>query len=197
MKPPHQEVQALSFLPSGEVLKPLVLGYDQVVADLIWLKVIQVVGEKRGISPEGYLFIAHAIDVLTTLDPKFDYAYQFGGVILSELGHLPAESNRLLQKGADANPIIWQLPFYMGYNYFFHLKDYHHAAEKMAIASRLPESPEWLPKLTSRLFVQANDPEVAIAFLQGMILETRDEKVRESLLKRIEEIRAGEIKGIY
>ncbi len=196
IKPSHQQIQELSLLPSGEVLKPFVLGYDQVVADLIWLQVIQVVGEKEGVPPEGYRWIDHALDVLTTLDPKFDYAYQFGGVILSELGRLPEESNRLLQKGADLNPTVWQIPFYMGFNYFFHLKDYQHAATRMSIAAQLPGSPQYLPRLAARLFVQAKDPQTAIAFLQGMILATKDETVRKSLLKRIEEIRSGAAQGI-
>ncbi|MEK7279179.1 MAG: tetratricopeptide repeat protein, partial [Nitrospirota bacterium] len=72
------------FLPKGEYLKPAALGYDQLVADIVWLQAIQVIGDKR-ISEEGYNWIYHALDVVTTLNPKMDYAYQVGGIVLSAL----------------------------------------------------------------------------------------------------------------
>ena len=35
------------YLPKGDYLKVAVLGYDQLAADLLWLKAIQVMGEKK------------------------------------------------------------------------------------------------------------------------------------------------------
>src|SRR3990170_7095555 len=145
----EQRIEKVMFLPKGEYLKPAVIGYEQLVGDIIWLRTIQVIGDKV-VTPKGYDWVYHAMDVVTTLDPKFAYAYQFGGVTLSELGNRPDMSNMLLEKGLKENPEVWQIPFYLGFNNFFHLHNYEKAAKYMSIASELPGHPEYLPKLASR-----------------------------------------------
>ncbi len=45
--------EQLAYLPKGEYLKLAVLGYRQVVADLIWLQGAQHIGAKRD-TQRGY-----------------------------------------------------------------------------------------------------------------------------------------------
>src|SRR3989304_4420845 len=182
-----KKIEKFMTLPKGEYLKPVVLGYEQLAADIIWLQAIQVIGEDT-VTPNGYDWIYHALDVVTTLDPKFAYAYQLGGVTLSVLGKAPEKSNLLLIKGMKENPDVWQIPFYIGFNNFFYLNDYGRAAEYMAKASELPGHPAYLPKLAARLYVQAGNPDVALDFLMQMHKETGDAKVRETLGERIKEV---------
>jgi len=182
-----KKIEKFLTLPKGEYLKPVVLGYEQLAADIIWLQAIQVIGEDT-VTPNGYDWIYHALDVVTTLDPEFSYAYQLGGVTLAVLGKAPEKSNALLLKGMRVNPDIWQIPFYIGFNNFFYLNDYGRAAEFMAKASELPGHPAYLPKLAARLYVQAGDPDVALDFLLRMYKETADEKVRATLGQRIKEV---------
>ncbi|MBI5756117.1 MAG: hypothetical protein HZA12_04250 [Nitrospirae bacterium] len=183
----EKKIEEFVILPKGEYLKPAVIGYEQLAADIIWLQAIQVIGEDT-VTPKGYDWIYHALDVVTTLDPKFAYAYQLGGVTLSVLGKVPEKSNALLLKGMRENPDVWQIPFYIGFNSFFYLNDYRSAAEYMAKASKLPGHPAYLPKLAARLYVQAGDPDVALEFLLRMYKETGDEKVRAILEQRIKEV---------
>ena len=183
----EKKIEEFVTLPRGEYLKPAVLGYEQLVADIIWLKAIQVIGEDT-VTPGGYDWVYHALDVVTTLDPKFAYAYQLGGVTLSVLGKAPEKSNFLLIKGMKENPDVWQIPFYIGFNNFFYLNDYGRAAEYMAKASDLPGHPAYLPKLAARLYVQAGNTDVALDFLMQMHKETGDEKVRATLGERIKEV---------
>src|SRR5689334_11871780 len=72
----------LLYLPKGKYLKVAVLGYRQIVADLIWLRVLQFVGV-RNQTAEGYRWAYYAGDVLTDLDPKFVVAYQGLGTVLA------------------------------------------------------------------------------------------------------------------
>ncbi len=72
------QIETLAQLPRGEVLKPALLGYRHLGADLLWLRFLQVLGKKRN-SAEEYEWIYHALDVITTLDPQYDYAYYVGG----------------------------------------------------------------------------------------------------------------------
>jgi hypothetical protein len=191
-----QKIEGFLHLPKGEYLKVAALGYDQLLADLLWLRVIQIVGEHT-VTETAYDWVYHALDVMTTLDPKFVVAYQMAGVTLSTLANQPEKANALLLKGAKENPDIWQLPFYIGFNYFFYLNDYKSAAEQMARAAQIPGRPDFLPSLATRLFVQAGEPQTALEFLTRMAEEAKDEKVREALQRRMEEILTGEVKGIF
>src|SRR4030066_2045893 len=152
----EKKIEEFVTLPSGEYLKPAVLGYEQLAADIIWLKPIQVIGEDT-VTPGGYDWVYHALDVVTTLDPKFAYAYQLGGVTLSVLGKAPEKSNFLLIKGMKEYPDVWQVPFYIGFNNFFYLNDYGRAAEYMAKASELPGHPASLQKLAGSIYFNSSD----------------------------------------
>ncbi len=183
----EQRIEKFMMLPKGEYLKPMTLGYEQLVGDIIWLRAIQVIGDKV-VTSKGYTWIYNALNVVTTLDPKFVYAYQLGGVTLSTLGNRPDLSNMLLKKGMKENTTVWQIPFYIGFNNFFYLDDYESAAEYMSLASKLPGHPTYLPKLAARLYVQAGNPNVALEFLARMYKETDDEKVKSALEQRIKEV---------
>ncbi len=178
--------EQLRALPSGEVLKPLLLGYRHIGADLLWLQVIQVLGP-REVPMEDYEWAAHALDVITTLDPQFVYAYDAGGVVLSELAGQVEGSNRLLRKGIAENPTAWRLPFQLGFNLFFHQQDYQGAAEAMATAARLPGRPAYVPELAARLYAEAKNPDLAMAFLASVRATTQDPLVLASLDRRRDE----------
>ncbi len=182
-----QQVERFMFLPKGEYLKAAALGYDHLAADIIWLRAIQVIGEKR-ISAEGYNWIYHALDVITTLDPKFHYAYQVGGVVLATLGKKIDLSNALLEKGLKENPDVWQIPFYLGFNHFFYMDDYKKAAEFMTITSRLPGRPFYIPQLAATLYVEQGNPEVALEFLERAYKETEDERIKKEIENKTREV---------
>lgn len=178
--------EQLRALPPGEVLKPLLLGYRQIGADLLWLQVIQVLGQ-REVPMADYEWAAYALDVITTLDPQFVYAYDAGGVVLSELAGQVEWSNRLLRKGLAANPTVWRLPFQLGFNLFFHQQDYQGAAEAMAKAAQLPGRPAYVPELAARLYAEAKNPDLAMTFLASVRATTQDPLVLASLDRRRDE----------
>ncbi|MFQ5992786.1 MAG: tetratricopeptide repeat protein [Nitrospiraceae bacterium] len=186
-RPASVRAAELSYLPKGEYLKVAALGYRQMVADLIWLRAVQHLGERKQ-SAQGYLWAYHAVDVVTDLDPKFAFAYQAAGVVLGVWAGLPHESVAILSKGMRHNPEVWQLPFYAGYDYFYELHDPATAAKYFRIASSLPGSPEYLPKLAARMTVEAGDPDAAMEFLERMYQSTQDQRVREGLAWRIKEV---------
>lgn len=181
------KLRQFMYLPSGERLKVVVLGYRQLAADVLWLQAIQAMGERK-ISPNGGTWIAHALDVITTLDPRFVRVYQAGGIALTTLVPLYAESNRLLSKGIEHNPDEWQLPFLLGFNYYYNEHDDAKAAQYIARASRLPGAPVYLAGLAARLYISAHTPQDALMFLAQVYEHTADENVRRVLEQRIKEV---------
>ena len=181
------QIEGLAQLPQGEYLKPALLGYHHLGADILWLRLLQVVGKKRN-SADEYEWMYHALDVVTTLDPQYAYAYYVGGNILGDLANRPDLGNRLLEKGADANPEVWNIPFLLGYNYYFLLGDPAKGAEYIMQAANLPDRPAYLPGLATRMAAEAGNPETALAFLEARLLDTEDPQTRESLANRVKEV---------
>lgn len=177
----------LRLLPKGEFVKPLVLGYHHVAADVLWLTIVQVLGE-RDVRQADYAWLFHALDVVTTLDPQYVYAYDVGGVVLSEWAGRIDWSNALLQKGLAANPDAWRLPFQLGFNAFFHEHDYVRAAQYMARAAALPGRPAYLPELAARLYVEGKQPALALEFLEAMMRQTEDAQLLARLERRKAEV---------
>jgi len=177
----------LRLLPNGAFVKPMVLGYHHVAADLLWLNIVQVLGE-REVRQADYEWLFHALDVATTLDPHYVYAYDIGGVVLAELAGQVDWSNALLEKGLAANPEAWRLPFQLGFNSFFHQQNYVRAADYMAIAARLPGRPAYVPELAARLYVEGKQPALALDFLDVMEQQTDDAQVLAVLERRKAEV---------
>lgn len=179
--------EQLAYLPKGEYLKLAVLGYRQVVADLIWLQAVQHIGAKRD-TQLGYTWTYHAVDVLTDLDPTFVPPYQATGLFLGVLVGRQEEGLAILDKGIRHNPSSWQLPFLAGYVSYYELCNPVAGGKYLRIAARVPGSPAYLPQLAARMTVESGDPTAALEFLDRFSRSVTDERVREALLQRMKEI---------
>lgn len=180
-------VEELAHLPDGKYLKPAMLGYHNLGADLLWLRSLQILGKKKNTADE-YEWLYHALDVITTLDPQYAYTYYVGGVVLTNLANRVDLSNRILEKGHKENPSEWNLPFLLGYNHYFVLGNAAKAADYIAAAARLPGGPAYLPGLATRMYTEARNPDVALQFLEGLWHQTQDPQMREVLATRAKEI---------
>jgi hypothetical protein len=128
------------------------------------------------------------VDVVTDLDPKFTLAYLAAGTVLGVWANRPEESIAILTKGMRHNPDAWELPFFIGYDYFYELCDPGSAAKYFRIASKLPGAPAYLPQLAARMTVEAGDPEAALEFLYRLYQQMPDVRAREVLERRIREV---------
>ena len=179
--------EELSRVPEARYLKPALLGYDALASDVLWLRAVQVLGQKN-VSNDDFEWLYHVLDVMTSLDPQYTEAYRAGGVILTELAHRPDLSNQLLEKGLVQSPQAWWLPFNLAYNHFFHLNNHERGAAYMAQASRLQGSPAYLPRLAARMYAESGNPEVGISFLQTMIRQAGEPSAKQALEQRLTDL---------
>lgn len=177
----------LRLLPRGEVLRPALLGFHHLGADLLWLRIVQVFGE-RVVTDRDYEWLYHALDVVTTLDPQYAYVYDAGGTILAEFANRVDLSNQLLEKGMQANPASWRLPFVLGFNHFFHLQNYLKAGEYMGMAAKIPGRPYYVDTLAARLFVEGGSPTMALQYLEAMLQQTGDPQLKEIYTNKYREV---------
>jgi hypothetical protein len=180
-------LESLKLLPRGEVLRPALLGFHHFGADLVWLRIVQMLGEEV-VSDRDYEWLYHALDVVTTLDPQYAYVHDAGGTILAEYANRVDLSNQLLEKGLKANPASWRLPFVLGFNHFFHLQNYLKAGEYMGMAAKIPGRPYYVDTLAARLFVEGGSPSMALQYLDVMLKQTNDPRLKEVYTNRYREV---------
>lgn len=126
---------------SSSVLRRISLGYDDLLADIYWLRALQYFGGTRFDDEDSALLYKY-FDILTDLDPKFVNAYRYGGSFLAEpppfgLGDI-ANGMKLFDKGRMNNPDNFRIPLEQGFFNYLNLKDYKKASELFKEASDKP-----------------------------------------------------------
>jgi tetratricopeptide (TPR) repeat protein len=142
---PAATLEDVLYIPSPQVLKRLSLGYDGLIADVYWTRAVQYFGRKHIARAGRYNLLFPLLDITTTLDPKMVPAYEFGATFLAqrppEGAGQPDKAVELLQKGIQANPNEWRLPYDLGFVYYFEFKDYKEAAAALTRAADMPGAP--------------------------------------------------------
>jgi tetratricopeptide (TPR) repeat protein len=135
-----RSIEETLYFPSS-ALRRISLGYDDLLADIYWLRALQYFGGTRFVDADsGHLY--KYFDILTDLDPKFVNAYRFGGSFLAEprplgLGDV-GNGMKLFDKGRMNNPDNFRIPLEQGFVYYLNLKDYEKASELFGEASDKP-----------------------------------------------------------
>ncbi len=163
-------------IPDADALKAISLGNTSLMADLLWIKLIQYFG--TGSPFATYQAIPGYIERITDLDPKFAYAYQFGLLVLPFMN----QAERAEQLGLKSEPYITNdgmVSFYMASNYHINLKNYKKAAEYYERASKQEGAPGASERLAAIALSQSkesiNDRLVAINFWQTVIDNSKSE----------------------
>jgi len=184
----RRPLEGIKYVPKPGLLKTISLEYRMVLADFFWMKVTLFYGDpkfRKKAEPADWDYIEKTIEVVTELDPYFFIPYYFAGIILPLEADRVDQANKFLLKGLKYLKNEWRIPFLLGFNYYYYKHDYLKAAEYLEIASKLPGSPEYLPKLAARLRYQAGDLRHAIAFLRTMYNSTDNLELKKSLARRI------------
>lgn len=162
-----QAEDALRFLPSGEFLSAAVLGYDNMVADLLWVRGIALFGDRYRASQDAawYDWLFQLIDLATDLDPLDARIYKFGGLMLRlNLARID-QSTYVFHKGLEHCPEEFFLPFGIAMNYLEFKSDPAKAGHYMQLAAKAPNSPFYLRNLAASLLDETDQGEAALAFL--------------------------------
>jgi len=188
----YQQIEKMLYLPSGKFIKPLCLGFDELVADILWIKAVGYFGTHVK-TDRNYPWLYHMLDLITTLDPLYQYPYEFGAIIFSLEADNVHQSISILKKGIKNYPDYWRFYFYLGFDYFFILKEPTIAADYIAKAATLPGHPPYLPRLAASLYAVSQGKEHAIIFLKQIYENTQDKQIRSMLEKKMEDINQGKL----
>jgi tetratricopeptide (TPR) repeat protein len=174
------------FFPRAEILRPALLGFDTLAADLTWIRTVQYFGgrvERRENFPQLYQWV----DMTTSLDRGFLDAYLLGGLFLVIARQFP-QAIAIYEKGVAAKPGEWRLPHDLGRLYFLELRDYEKALRWWEAANRLPGRPEYLPRFLARLYAKTGGLETALELWQAMYDSSDNDWVRKTAKQELRKI---------
>ena len=177
--------EKLIYIPETRFLETASLGFHAVLADILWARSVVYFGG-HFLTDKDYRWLYRILDATTTLDPKNVLAYRFGGTLLALEQNDVEKSIALLKKGIKNNPDEdWRLYFLLGFNYFFSLEDHATAAKYLEKAARMPNHPEYLPRLAARMYAKSGKTDLAIDFLRETYDQHEDENVKRAIAERI------------
>lgn len=188
----RQKFSDISYIPyttPSAISKIVSLEFKGIVSDFFFLKMITSIGDKVGkhenLDTRHADYIYHSIDIITDLDSYFWDAYVLGDMSLSWGFTDIDRANALLLKAGKNRPDDFRIPYYIGFNYFYFLKDNVNGAKYLMEAARLPGCPSFVPGLATRLFAKAHELRAAIVFIEEMLKKTQNQQVANQLNTRL------------
>jgi hypothetical protein len=186
---PYRAQEEALYLWSGPHVRRLVPGFEDLAADVYWLRTVQYYGGQR-LFAHGKKFelLLPLIDITTALDPRLTIAYKYGATFLCEPPPEGAgrcdQGIKVLEKGVAAMPADWRLRQDLGFFHFIFRNDPQTAARVLLEAAELPGSAFWLRNLAAMLLGRGKQRDSAKAIWR-QIYEQSDGPMRENALQHI------------
>jgi hypothetical protein len=185
------------YLWSGKHVKRLFPGFENLAADIYWMRTVQYFGGKRLFSKDkNFELLDPLIDITTTLDPRLEIAYRYGAIFLAEPPPVgagrPHAAIGFLERGASANPQDWRLRNQLGFFHFLFMHDAKKAAEVMLEASKIPGSAYWLKTTAAAILGKGGEREAARAMWQEMYEHSEEGQIKKNALTHLVLLDAAE-----
>jgi hypothetical protein len=189
-------LQEVLYIPTANTVKHLSLGYDGLLADLYWTRVVQYFGGKHHLKAKQYELLKPLLQITTTLDPHLIVAYEFGSVFLAqqppEGAGDPRAAAELVQRGIDQNPSQWRLYYSLGFIYWQELHDAKSASEAFLKGSQVPGAQVWMKVMAAALAQHADDHQTARFLWTNIYENSNDSLIKQNAVKRLAALRVDE-----
>src|SRR6266850_1069987 len=185
---PGATAHPLLYLPSGKYLKVAALGFDGLLADLLYLWSIQFYGSYD--IKDRYLYLERIYgQVITELDPHYLDPYLVGALIMNVEARQPGMALRLLDKGMASNPEAWILPFEAGFLCYNDLHDFPRAAAYFDKALRVPGVHPLVRRLRAEMLNRAGDKKTSLREWAEIHATATDDYVRTVAWNHIHDLK--------
>jgi hypothetical protein len=190
-------------LSSPSAINRLSLGYESLLADIYWTRVVQYYGSRVTTGGSQYDLLWPLLDITTTLDPKLVVAYRFGAIFLSQ-PRAPVGTNlaggagrpdlaiALVKRGIAANPDQWILDADLGFLYYWQVKDYKNAAAAYLAGSAKPKAPQWMKMMAARVEAKGGSLENSSLIWSEVYASTRNPVIQKTAWEMLRSLQAQE-----
>lgn len=193
---PYEPPSGVMWIRSGPLARRLALSFDNLVADIYWIRAVVYFGGQRRSqgAARNYEQLYPLLDLVTSLDPHFRVAYRFGSIFLAEPP--PGGPGRtdqaiaLLQKGLEQDPTRWEYAEDIGFVYYWWMNDYVKAAEWFKRAGDIPGGAEWLAPLAAVTLAEGGNRDSSRKLWTELRDTTDMEWIRTSAERRLQQLDA-------
>ncbi len=209
--PTRDAAESALYFTSGDAIRRISGPFEALAADVYWIRAIQYYGGgKRRLATdrltpapppllvftdsEEYRLLYPMLDIITTLDPRFNIAYRFGAVFLAEPypggPGRPDLAIKLLEKGLRARPDKWEYMQDIGFVDYWYLHDYQAAADAFARASQVQGAPWWLKSLAATTLAQGGDRRSSRVMWEAIRQSAENDWLRRDADRRLTQLQA-------
>ena len=200
------------YLPQAKYIKPLVLGYDNLVADIVWIKTISYFADQFT-SGRDFKHLEKLLYIIADLDPMFEKAFLWGGSVIMYNGNWITKdtimsSTRFLEYAWNLmknqkTPYrhaydYWRIPQMIGFNYAVELRDVKNGLPYIEEVSKIPDAPSFYRTWVSTLYKKSGDPKMAITNLERqLIIENLRATLQQDIDPALKENVIGRLRLYY
>jgi tetratricopeptide (TPR) repeat protein len=197
--PPRGENPQILYVRSGTVLRRLAGAFAPLAADVYWIRAVQYYGSHKlrqapANTGDSYELLYPMLDLTTSLDRRFNIAYRFGSIFLSEQypngAGRPDLAVKLLEKGLRERPDKWEYLQDIGFVHYWYRHDYRAAAEAFNRAADIPGAPWWLRSLAATTMVKGGDRQSSRLMWQAILQSAEVDFQRKDAEHRLVQLRA-------
>ena len=173
------------YLWSGEHVRRLTPGFENLMADVYWLRTVQYFGGQRAFAQDKrFDLLGPLVNITTALDPRLEIAYRYGATFLAEPWPMgagkPEEAIALLRRGVAHNPGDWRLRQDLGLFYFFFLNDGVRASEVLQQGAQLPGAPPFLKTLAAQVLMKGGERQSAKMLWQQIYEQSEPGQLKDN-----------------
>jgi tetratricopeptide (TPR) repeat protein len=175
-----------------DMMKIFAGEFKGLLADYLLLEIGSLTGSDRDIAPEEWAKIAQTFGQSLELDPYFEQTYIYVQGILPWDAEMPEKAIELLKISKAHRPWDWRPGYYIGFNYYYFLKDYAKASDVFLETAKIEGAPVLLAVLGGRFALRTGRTQAAISLLESML---DDPQLHEADKKEITQ-RITALKGV-
>lgn len=184
--------EEIRVVPREEIVKFLCLDHRGFAADYFFIKVNLHSGSLMW-KPLKFQFDSDwsygMMDLVTRLDPKYYVAYLFSAMGLIHNFDDVKRVRPIMERGMEIFPASWELPFWLGYDYYVYLEEYELASRYLWQAAQKPGAPRTHLGLLLSVFRKGGAYEQALWVLESMVKGEKDPTVRMVYEKRLVQLK--------
>ncbi|MCP4745895.1 MAG: hypothetical protein GY874_07085 [Desulfobacteraceae bacterium] len=180
-----KNIRAEALMVDPTLLKITSGEFKGLMADYLNLKAAIFQGGSKEVSEEDWEALNMLFKQSIELDPYFFHTSYYTQGMMSWRNGMHKKAIDILTIHADHRHWDWEPKFYLGFDYFYYLKDNKMGAYYLTEASKLPNAPVIVASLAARLMQRSGGTLTAIAFLKMMIERAEDNATKGMLTTRL------------
>lgn len=179
-----KRAQALAIDPT--LLKVISGPYKGLMADYLNIKAAVFMGGSWQVTEEDWEAVYTLLKQSLFLDPLFFQTGYYTQGLLAWRQNMHRRATEMLLYHAEQRYWDWEPMFYVGFNYFYYLKDNESAAKYLKLSAERPGAPPIAASLAARIAQKAGQTITAIGLLKTMYENAEEGPIKEQYEKRLQ-----------